>query len=236
MLKEPEFAALVWWRLRDGSVLGSCASARYRHARKFAAQPLERPELSIELIDPKTFRVCADPNNMPFSTERGEGFENKLAELLAAQLGKGVAYSWYPQAPGFVRNTLAAHKCDVLMGIPQGDDVVQVTNPYYRTAYALVFKQRNGKPTFGHRRSADIRDCEGNRSARLSNRHHRKCDLNGADFDYGSLKSRSRQAHNLGPNGIRDNECPGDLTDCIRRKHNADGAARMCSERAPASI
>jgi quinoprotein dehydrogenase-associated probable ABC transporter substrate-binding protein len=108
------------------------------------AQPLERPELSIELIDPKTLRVCADPNNMPFSTERGEGFENKLAELLAAQLGKGVAYSWYPQAPGFVRNTLAAHKCDVLMGIPQGDDLVQVTNPYYRTAYALVFKQRNG--------------------------------------------------------------------------------------------
>jgi quinoprotein dehydrogenase-associated probable ABC transporter substrate-binding protein len=81
---------------------------------------------------------------MPFSTERGEGYENKLAELLAAQLGKGVAYSWYPQAPGFVRNTLAAHKCDVLMGIPQGDDLVQVTNPYYRTAYALVFKQRNG--------------------------------------------------------------------------------------------
>jgi quinoprotein dehydrogenase-associated probable ABC transporter substrate-binding protein len=111
---------------------------------KLLAQPLERPELSIELIDPKTLRVCADPNNMPFSTERGEGFENKLAELLAAQLGKGVAYSWYPQAPGFVRNTLAAHKCDVLMGIPQGDDVVQVTNPYYRTAYALVFKQRNG--------------------------------------------------------------------------------------------
>jgi hypothetical protein len=97
--------------------------------------------LSIELIDPKVLRVCADPSNMPFSTDKGEGFENKLAELLASKLGKGLSYSWYPQATGFVRNTLAAHKCDVIMGIPQGDDIVQVTNPYYRTAYALVFKQ-----------------------------------------------------------------------------------------------
>ncbi len=97
-----------------------------------------QPDLSLELVDPKMLRVCADPHNMPFSTDSGEGFENKLAELLAAQLGKGLTYAWYPQAPGFVRNTLRAYKCDVLMGIPQGDDVVQVTNPYYRTAYALV--------------------------------------------------------------------------------------------------
>jgi quinoprotein dehydrogenase-associated probable ABC transporter substrate-binding protein len=59
-------------------------------------------------------------------------------------LGKGLAYTWYPQAPGFVRNTLRAYKCDVLMGVPQGDDIVQVTNPYYRTAYALVLKQGSG--------------------------------------------------------------------------------------------
>jgi len=111
---------------------------------KVLAQAVERPDLSIELIDPKVLRVCADPSNMPFSTAKGEGFENKLAELLANKLGKGLSYSWYPQAPGFVRNTLAAHKCDVIMGIPQGDDLVQVTNPYYRTAYALVFKQGHG--------------------------------------------------------------------------------------------
>ena len=111
---------------------------------KLLAQDVERPELSIELIDPKVLRVCADPNNMPFSTDKSEGFENKLAELLAAKLGRGLSYSWYPQATGFVRNTLAAHKCDVIMGIPQGDDLVQVTNPYYRTAYALVFKQGHG--------------------------------------------------------------------------------------------
>jgi len=111
---------------------------------KVLAQAVERPDLSIELIDPKVLRVCADPSNMPFSTAKGEGFENKLAELLANKLGKGLSYSWYPQAPGFVRNTLGAHKCDVIMGIPQGDDIVQVTNPYYRTAYALVFKQGHG--------------------------------------------------------------------------------------------
>jgi quinoprotein dehydrogenase-associated probable ABC transporter substrate-binding protein len=111
---------------------------------KVLAQAVERPELSIELVDPKVLRVCADPNNMPFSTDRGEGFENKLAELLADKLGKGLSYSWYPQATGFVRNTLAAHKCDVIMGVPQGDDLVQVSNPYYRTAYALVFKQGHG--------------------------------------------------------------------------------------------
>src|SRR5262249_25200405 len=111
---------------------------------KVLAQAVERPDLSIELIDPKVLRVCADPNNMPFSTDKGEGFENKLAELLADKFGKGLSYSWYPQATGFVRNTLAAHKCDVIMGVPQGDDLVQVTNPYYRTAYALVFKQGHG--------------------------------------------------------------------------------------------
>jgi quinoprotein dehydrogenase-associated probable ABC transporter substrate-binding protein len=108
------------------------------------AQSAGAPDLSIELVDPKMLRVCADPHNMPFSTESGEGFENKLAELFASQLSKGLAYTWYPQAPGFVRNTLRAYKCDLLMGVPQGDDVVQVTNPYYRTAYALVFKQGSG--------------------------------------------------------------------------------------------
>ena len=95
---------------------------------------------SIELIDPKALRVCADPHNLPFSNEKGEGFENKIAEILAKKLGKRLAYTWYPRRTGFVRNTLNAHRCDVIMGMPQGDDLVQSTNPYYRTTYALVFK------------------------------------------------------------------------------------------------
>lgn len=101
-------------------------------------------EGSIELVDPKVLRVCADPRDLPFSNESGEGFENKIAELLARKLGKALAYEYYPGATGFVRNTLNAHKCDLIMGIPQGDDIVQGTNPYYRSTYALVMKQGSG--------------------------------------------------------------------------------------------
>jgi quinoprotein dehydrogenase-associated probable ABC transporter substrate-binding protein len=132
-----------WLRL-SLYILCTTSAAAALVSEKLLAQAVERPDLSIELIDPKVLRVCADPNNMPFSTDKGEGFENKLAELLAEKLGRGLSYSWYPQAPGFVRNTLAAHKCDIIMGIPQGDDLVQVTNPYYRTAYALLFKPGHG--------------------------------------------------------------------------------------------
>ena len=101
-------------------------------------------DLSIELVDPKVLRVCADPRNLPFSNEKGEGFENKLAELFATKLQKKLDYMYFPQATGFVRMTLGAHRCDVIMGFPQGDDLVQGTNPYYRTAYALVSKQGSG--------------------------------------------------------------------------------------------
>jgi quinoprotein dehydrogenase-associated probable ABC transporter substrate-binding protein len=108
------------------------------------AQTSDSGDPSIELVDPKVLRVCADPRNLPFSNEKGEGFENKLAELLAEKLQKKLDYMYFPQATGFVRMTLGSHRCDVIMGFPQGDDLVQGTNPYYRTAYALVAKQGNG--------------------------------------------------------------------------------------------
>jgi quinoprotein dehydrogenase-associated probable ABC transporter substrate-binding protein len=108
------------------------------------AQVPEGTDLSIELVDPKVLRVCADPRNLPFSNEKGEGFENKLAELFAAKLQKKLDYMYFPQATGFVKMTLGAHRCDVIMGFPQGDDLAQGTNPYYRTAYALVAKQGSG--------------------------------------------------------------------------------------------
>jgi len=108
------------------------------------AQAPEGTDLSIELVDPKVLRVCADPRNLPFSNEKREGFENKIAELFAEKLQKKVDYMFFPQATGFVRMTLAAHRCDVIMGFPQGDDLAQGTNPYYRTAYALVAKQGSG--------------------------------------------------------------------------------------------
>jgi quinoprotein dehydrogenase-associated probable ABC transporter substrate-binding protein len=108
------------------------------------AQIKEGGDLSIELVDPKVLRVCADPHNLPFSNDKGEGFENKLAELFAEKLQKKLDYTYFPQATGFVRMTLGAHRCDAIMGFPQGDDLVQGTNPYYRTAYALVVKQGSG--------------------------------------------------------------------------------------------
>jgi quinoprotein dehydrogenase-associated probable ABC transporter substrate-binding protein len=98
----------------------------------------------FELVDPKVLRVCADPHDLPYSDTNGAGFENRIAELLASELGKSLAFTWYPNAPGFVRQTLAAYKCDLIMGMPQGNDIVQVTNPYYRTAYTLVFKTGSG--------------------------------------------------------------------------------------------
>ena len=110
----------------------SCATA-------VAQQPGD--SLGLELVDPKVLRVCADPANMPFSNEGGEGFENKIAELLAAKLDKRLAYTWYPQSTGFVRQTLGSFRCDVIMGFPQGGDLAQSTNPYYRSVYALVSKQ-----------------------------------------------------------------------------------------------
>ena len=95
---------------------------------------------ALELVDPDVLRVCADPSNLPFSNEAGEGFENALAERVAEWTGRegGVAYAWHPQVIGFVRNTLGKHRCDVVMGFAQGHERVQNTNAYYRTAYVLA--------------------------------------------------------------------------------------------------
>ena len=87
-----------------------------------------------ELVDPDTLRVCADPNNLPFSNEAGEGFENKIAELLAEDLGVDLAYTWHPQVIGFVRNTLGARACDLVIGIVTTSELLQNTNPYYRSS------------------------------------------------------------------------------------------------------
>lgn len=93
-----------------------------------------------ELVDPEVLRVCADPSNMPFTDESGEGFENKLAEMVAAKLGrKSVSYTWFPMVMGFVRHTLRANRCDIIMGYAQGDELVQNTNAYYRSSYVMIY-------------------------------------------------------------------------------------------------
>src|SRR5690242_15164227 len=86
----------------------------------------------------RQFRVCADPNNLPYSNQRREGFENKLAELFAKELGQEVTYTWWPQRRGFLRNTVQAGVCDVIMGVPAGFAPVLTTRPYYRSTYVFV--------------------------------------------------------------------------------------------------
>jgi len=92
----------------------------------------------------KEFRVCADPNNLPYSNQKQEGFENKIAELLAHALDRRVTYTWWPQRRGFIRNTLSAGQCDVVMGVPAGYDPVLTTQPYYRSTYVFVYPKDAG--------------------------------------------------------------------------------------------
>ena len=85
-------------------------------------------------------RVCADPSLPPFSTEAQDGFENKLADMIAEELGIPVVYTWWPQTIGFVRNTLMARRCDIVMGTASGEELMQNTNAYYRSVYAMVYR------------------------------------------------------------------------------------------------
>ena len=93
---------------------------------------------SLVAAENDDFKVCADPNNLPFSNAAGAGFENKLAELVAGELGKHVTYTWWAQRRGFVRNTLNAGQCDVVMGVPADYELVETTRPYYRASYVFV--------------------------------------------------------------------------------------------------
>jgi mxaJ protein len=89
----------------------------------------------------RELRVCADPNNLPFSNRRGEGFENRIADLIARELGANLHYTWWAQRRGFVRNTLRQGLCDVIIGVPAGYDPVLTTRPYYRSTYVFVSRR-----------------------------------------------------------------------------------------------
>jgi len=93
-----------------------------------------------DLVAKTALRVCADPANMPFSNKAGEGFENKIAELIAEKLDLPLRYFWFPQAVGFVRKTLGEKRCDVVIGYAQGHELVLNTNHYYVSSYVLVTK------------------------------------------------------------------------------------------------
>ncbi|GGI19719.1 substrate-binding domain-containing protein [Bradyrhizobium guangdongense] len=101
----------------------------------------------VGIVSPATaapngeLRVCADPNNLPFSNSAEAGFENKLAAMVAESLGRSLSYTWWAQRRGFIRNTLKADKCDLVIGVPSGYDLVETTKPYYRSTYVFVSRQ-----------------------------------------------------------------------------------------------
>lgn len=101
-----------------------------------AAAPATAQEPQMET----TLRVCADPNNMPFSNRRQEGFENKIAQLIASDLHRPLAYTWWAQRRGFIRKTLNNGTCDVIIGTP-ALDMISTTRPYYRSGYVFVTRR-----------------------------------------------------------------------------------------------
>ncbi len=103
-----------------------------------------RAQEHIEAVDRTALRVCADPQDLPFSDRKQEGFENKIAALLAKDLKVPVRYTWYPDSVGFLRNTLDARRCDLVMGIVSGAEMVLSTNPYYRSSYVIITRRKDG--------------------------------------------------------------------------------------------
>src|SRR3954454_23303296 len=108
------------WRgsVAAGALLGALLVCGFAHAR--------------------TVPVCADPNNLPFSNDRREGFENRIVELVARDLCRRIEYVWKPQRRGFIRTTLRAGLCDVMAGVPAGFEPLATTRPYYRSTYVFV--------------------------------------------------------------------------------------------------
>ena len=99
---------------------------------------------SIEAVDPNNFRVCAEPDNMPFSNDKGEGFQNKIAELFAKDLRRPLIYVWHPMSASFFVQTLDMKACDIAMGVPAGLQAVLNTNPYYRMTYVMAYRKDSG--------------------------------------------------------------------------------------------
>lgn len=129
-------------RVRTGLLVTAALLAMVAAVTTRAAVPVGKPS---------AFRVCADPNNLPFSNRSEEGFENKIAHVLADDLGLPVEYAWYPMQMGFARKTLIAYqpeknryRCDVIIGTTSGLDVGKTTKPYYYSTYTLVYRRGNG--------------------------------------------------------------------------------------------
>jgi len=97
--------------------------------------------MPYQQTDPSEFKVCADPDNMPYSTQKGEGFENKIAEVLAKDLGKTLTYEFWLDRQGYLRNTINAQRCDVIIGMGSDVDSLRTSKPYYRSGYVYVYRK-----------------------------------------------------------------------------------------------
>ena len=150
-------AALFGLALAAAASLASCArqsspaqssrqseSARRQSQQQSSQQSPAQVLLTRSPRETRVLRVCADPNNMPFSNERREGFENKIAELVAKDLGARVEYTWWAQRRGFFRSTLRAGLCDLVAGVPSSFELAQTTSPYYRSTYVFVYRKGGG--------------------------------------------------------------------------------------------
>lgn len=98
----------------------------------------------VRTDDPTELKVCADQDNLPYSNSKQEGFENKIAELIAKDLGKKLSYQFWYDRIGFIRNTLNARRCDVIIGTVDGNDMVLTSKPYYRSGYVFVYRKDSG--------------------------------------------------------------------------------------------
>jgi quinoprotein dehydrogenase-associated probable ABC transporter substrate-binding protein len=107
-------------------------------------RPLQAATSTNEARNKEFLTVCGDPNHLPFSNKQMEGYENKIAQLIADDLNRTLRYRWWPQSLGFVRNTLRVRLCDLVIGITSVNELLQNTNPYYRSVYALVYRKDSG--------------------------------------------------------------------------------------------
>lgn len=139
--------------MRRCAVLGLLVLMGSASQQAAFAQADEAPE---EEAQSGPVRVCADPNNMPFSNKAGQGFENKLAELIADRLDRELTYSWYPEARGGMPTPFSNRDCSIVMGYAQGTELIEDTNPYYYTSYALLYR-RNDESLAGVKRLSDPR-------------------------------------------------------------------------------
>ena len=124
---------------------GACARTPQGQSKTAEPRQPQPPTQQQKFERPAgVLRVCADPNNLPFSNERGEGFENRLAELLAKDLNERLEYTWWAQRRGFFRSTLKAGVCDVVLGVPSSFELAATTAPYYRSTYVFVYRKDRG--------------------------------------------------------------------------------------------